>query len=68
MTTVPHSAHSLDLATCDFYVFHKMKLPLKRQHFITIEEIQAESQQVLNMLVPGDFNECIIKWQNSWDR
>jgi len=68
MTTVPHPAYSPDLAPCDFYVFPKMKLQLKGQHFVYIEEIQAESQQVLNMLTPADFNECFRKWQNRWDR
>ena len=68
MTTVPHPAYSPDLAPCDFYVFPKMKLRLKGWHFLSIEEIQAESQQILNTLTPGDFNECFKKWQNRWDR
>ena len=67
MTTVPHPAYSPDLAPCDFSVFPKMKLQLKGQHFVSTEEIQAESQQVLNMLMPADFNECLQKWQNCWD-
>ena len=58
MTTVPHPAYSPDLAPCDFYVFLKMKLQLKGQRFVSIEEVQAESQQVLNMLTVADFNEC----------
>jgi len=45
-----------------------MKLRLKGRHFLSIEEIQAESQQVLNMLMPADFSECFQKWQNRWDR
>jgi len=68
MTTVPHPAYSPDLAPCDFYVFPKIKLRLKGRRFVSIEEIQAESQQVLNTLTPEDFNECFQKWQNRWDR
>jgi len=67
MTTVPHPAYSPDLALCDFYVFPKMKLRLKGWHFVSIKEIPAESQQVLNMLTPTDFNECFQKWQIGWD-
>jgi hypothetical protein len=52
MTTVSHPACSPDLAPCNFCVFPKMKLQLKGQHFVYIEEIQAESQQVLNTLRP----------------
>ena len=68
ITTVPHPDYSPDLASCDFYVFPKMKLWLKGWHFVSTEEIQAESQQVLNTLMPADFNECFQKWQNHWDR
>ena len=68
MTTVTHSAYSPDLAPCDCYVFPKMKLRLKGRHFVSIEEVQAESQQVLNTLTPADFTERFKKWQNRWDR
>jgi len=44
-----------------------MKLRLKGRCFVSTEEIQTESQQVLNMLTPADFNECFQKWQNRWD-
>jgi len=68
MTTVPHPAYSPDLAPCNFYMFPKMKLWLKRRRFVSIQEIQAESQKVLNTLTPADFSECFQKWQNRWDR
>ena len=61
MTTVPYPAYSPDLAPCDFYVFPEMKLRLKGRRFLSIEEIQAESQQVLNTLTPADFNERFQK-------
>jgi len=67
MTTVPHPAYSPDLASCDFYVFPKMKLPLKGRHFVSIKEIQAELQQVLNTQTLADFNKCFQKLQNRWD-
>jgi hypothetical protein len=68
MTTVPHPDYSPDLASCDFYLFPKMKLNFKGWRFVSIEEIQAESQQVLNTLTPEDFSECFQKWQNRRDR
>jgi len=49
-------------------VFPKMKFRLKGWRFLSIAEIQAESEQVLNTLMPADFNECFQKWQNRWDR
>jgi len=49
-------------------VFPKIKLRLKERRFASIEEVQAESQQILNTLTPADFNECFQKWQNRSDR
>ena len=46
MTTVPHPAYSPDLAPCDFYMFPKIKLWLKRRRSVPTEEIKAELQQV----------------------
>jgi transposase len=48
VTVIPHPPYSPDLAPCDFFLFPKMKLRLKGRRFDTIEEIQAESQEVVN--------------------
>jgi hypothetical protein len=48
MVFIPHPPYSPDLAPCDFFIFPKMKLKLKGSQFDTIEEIQAESQRVLD--------------------
>jgi hypothetical protein len=47
---VPHLPYSADLAPCDFFLFPKMKLKLKGCWFVIIEEIQEESQRVLDTL------------------
>jgi hypothetical protein len=52
-----------DLAPCDFFLFPEMKLKLKGCLFGTIEEIQAESQKVLNALIEKDFQEAFQKWR-----
>ena len=38
------------------------------RRFQTLEEIQAESQAVLNTLRENDFQECLKNWQRRWDR
>ena len=48
MAVIPHPPYSPDFAPCDFFLFPKMKLKLKGRRFDTIEEIQAESQRVLD--------------------
>jgi hypothetical protein len=68
MSVIPHSLHSPDLEPCDFFLFPKMKLKLKGRHFVTNEEIQAESQRVLNTLTEKDSQEAFQKWRRLWDR
>jgi len=65
-TVVPHRLYSPDLATSDFFLFPKLKIKLKRRRF-QMEEIQAESQAILNMLWENDFQECLKNWQRHWD-
>ena len=67
MTVVPHPPYSPDLAPSDFSYFQNRKMKLKGRRFQT-EEIQAESQAVLNTLRENDFQECFKNWQRRWAR
>jgi hypothetical protein len=67
MTVVPHPPSSYDLTPSDFSLFPKLKMKLKGRRFQTLEEIQLESQAVLNTLRENDFQECFKKWQRHWD-
>jgi len=68
MAVIPHPPYSPDLAPCDFFLFRKTKLKLKGRRFDTIEEIQTESQRVLDTLIEKDFQEAFQKWRKRWDR
>ena len=68
MTVVPQPPYSPDLAPSDFFLFPKLKMKLKGRRFQTLEEMQAESQAVLNALRENDFQECFKNWQRCWDR
>jgi hypothetical protein len=50
VAVIPRPPYSLDLAPCDFRLFQNTKLILKGRQFDTTEEIQAESQRVLDTL------------------
>jgi hypothetical protein len=63
MAVIPHPLYSPDLAPCDFFLFPKMKLKLKGRRFVTIEEIQAKSQRVLDSLTEKTFQEAFQKWR-----
>jgi hypothetical protein len=58
-TVIPHPPYSPDLAPCDFFLFPKIKFRLKCRRFDTIEEIQAESQELLKTLTLEDFQGCM---------
>jgi len=45
-----------------------MKLKLKGHRFDTNEEIQAESQRVLDTLIEKDFQEAFQKWRRRWGK
>ena len=57
-----------DLAACDFFIFPKLKFRMKSRRFDTIEEIQEESQPVLDTIPKRDFQGCFQAWQKRWDR
>jgi hypothetical protein len=48
MAVITHPLYSHDLAPCEFLLFPKLKFKLKRRRFDNIEEIQAETQRVLD--------------------
>ena len=68
MTVVPHPPYSPDLAPNDMFLFPKLKMKLKGRRMQTLEEIQADSQAVLNTLRENDFQECFKHWHHRWDR
>jgi transposase len=59
MAVVPRPLYSPDLAPCDFFLFPKMKIKLKGRIFDTVEEIQAETQTVLNTLTKKYFQDAV---------
>jgi len=68
MAVISHPTYSPDLAPYDFFQFPKIKLKLKGRRFDSIEEIQAESQRVLDTLIEKSFQEAFQKWRRRWDR
>jgi hypothetical protein len=45
-----------------------MKIKLKGRRFGTVEEIQVETQMVLNTLTKKHFQDSFQKLQKHWDR
>jgi hypothetical protein len=45
-----------------------MKLKLKGRRIDTVEEIQVESQRVLDTLTEKNLQKAFQKWRRRWDR
>ncbi len=57
METLPHPPFSPDLAPCDFSIFPKLKNQLRSHKFRKIEDMQAESCEILRKFGPE-----VLKW------
>jgi hypothetical protein len=66
MAVVPHPPNSPDLATCDFFLFPRMKSKLKGRRFQDVTEIQEQSLTVLNAIPKSQFQRCFQQWQKRW--
>jgi histone-lysine N-methyltransferase SETMAR len=54
--------YSPDLAPCDFWLFPKLKEPLRGHNFETREELIAAVQEQLDNLPKSAFCECFAAW------
>ena len=57
ITTVPHPPYSLDLATCDFWLFPK----LRGCRYETIEDMKEAVTKVIDTLTQEDFHGAFQK-------
>ena len=65
---VPQPPYSPDLAPCDFWLFSKLKRPLREHRFDSIEEIKAESKKELKAIPEIEFNKCFDDWKIRWHK
>jgi len=54
-TVIPNSPLSPDLATCDVFLFPKMKLKFEGRHFDSIKENQTVLQSVMKTVKRNGF-------------
>jgi len=68
ITQVCQPPYSPDLAPCDFWLFSKLKLPLKGTRFQTANEIKENATRQLMAIPKKDFSDCFEKWKERWDK
>ena len=63
---VSQSPYSPGLATCDLWLFPKLKRPLRRRRFESIDEIKAESMKALMAIPEKNYLACFEVWKIRW--
>ena len=56
-----HPAYSPDLSSCDYFLFPKLKMQLKRLRFDIISEIQKVSTEALTTITKKEYKRCFQK-------
>jgi histone-lysine N-methyltransferase SETMAR len=57
-----HPAYSPDLSPCDFWLFPKIKVPLRGKNFQDINELHAAVHEQMDSLRKEDFYQCYEQW------
>ena len=63
---MPQPSYYPDLAPCDFFLFPKLKRPIKEQRYAMIEEINAASKEELTKITKNDFLKYFEDWKKRW--
>ena len=66
--TVPHRPYSPDLASCDFWLFPKLKEKLRGCCYETIEEMKEAVTKVIDMLTQEDFHGAFQKLLEQYNK
>ncbi|UYV69131.1 hypothetical protein LAZ67_6002522 [Cordylochernes scorpioides] len=63
---MPQPPYSPDLAPCDFFLFPKLKRPMKGRRYATLDEIKTASKEEQKKIFKNDFLKCFEDWKNRW--
>jgi hypothetical protein len=64
---VPHLLYSPDLASCDFFLFPRLKSILNGKRFHDVAEIQLNTTRHLQAIPKQAYQTCIDKWKDHWN-
>ncbi|UYV64811.1 K02A2.6-like [Cordylochernes scorpioides] len=67
---MPQPPYSPELAPCDFFLFPKLKRPMKGRRYATLDEIKTASKEELKKIKKKkkDFLKCFEDWKNRWHK
>ena len=62
------SPYSPDIVPCDFWLFPKLKKPLKGQRFDEKTTVENNATSVPKAIPKSKFQDCFEKWKHRWNR
>ena len=65
---VRQTPYSPEMAPCDFWLFLKLKIPLKRTRFQEREDIKRNTTAELNSIPKDALLKCFEQWQKRWEK
>ena len=65
---MPQPPYSPDLATCDFFLFPRLKRSMKERLFATNEKIKTESLRELKDIRKSAYQKCFENWKKCWHK
>lgn len=66
INTIDQAPYSPDLAPCDFFLFPKLKLPLRGTRFDSIPTIKQNATRELNATPTNAYKKCFEDWKKRW--
>ncbi|UYV65275.1 hypothetical protein LAZ67_3003775, partial [Cordylochernes scorpioides] len=60
--------NKIDLAPCDFFLFPKLKRPMKGRRYATLDEIKTASKEEPKKIFKNDFLKCFEDRKNRWHK
>ncbi|GFX94408.1 maestro heat-like repeat-containing protein family member 1 [Trichonephila clavipes] len=60
--------YSPDIAPCDFWLFPRLKMPLKGHRFDNKQTVETNATNALKAISKTDFQECFNKWKHRWEQ
>jgi len=68
ITQVCQPLYIPDFTPCNFWLFPKLKSPLKGRKFQTPDEIKENTTRQLMVNLKKGFADCFEKWKEHWDK
>ncbi|PNF32541.1 hypothetical protein B7P43_G02465 [Cryptotermes secundus] len=65
---VRQAPYSPDMAPCDFWLFPKLKIPLKGTRFESREDIVRNATARLIIIPKDAFQKCFQQWRKRWEK